>query len=315
MPRIRRLLIKGEQAVYHVISRTALDGYPLGDVEKERFVELLRKKSRIYFTDILGFCVMGNHFHLLVRMLPEADFSDEEVRQRYGSVHPEGEKGFPEGAMALLRQKWASVSEFTRELKVDFARFYNKRHGRRGYFWGDRFKSVIVEKGETLIHCLAYIDLNPVRAGLVERPEDYRWSSLGYHVQSGNRDGWLSLDFGLATGGRMPAQEGLRHYRRHVYEVGAIRPADKPGAGIIDESVLSKERESGFEMDRVRRFRYRTRYFTDSGVIGTKDFVAEHFRRFRVLIGSQHERKPKPVRGIAGMYSLKRLSETAPVVL
>ena len=50
----------------------------------------------------------------------------------------------------------------------------NKRHNRRGFFWGDRFKSVIVENGDTLINCLAYIDLNPVRAGMVKRPEDYR---------------------------------------------------------------------------------------------------------------------------------------------
>ena len=71
---------------------------------------------------------------------------------------------------------------------MGFTRYYNKRHNRRGYFWGDRFKSVIVEKGETLINCLAYIDLNPLRAGLVERPEDYRWNSLGYHVQTGNKD-------------------------------------------------------------------------------------------------------------------------------
>jgi hypothetical protein len=74
-----------------------------------------------------------------------------------------------------------------REIKVNFARFYNRRHGRRGCFWGDRFKSVVVEDGNTLI-CLAYIDLNPVRAGLVERLEDYRWSSIGYHVQAGNKD-------------------------------------------------------------------------------------------------------------------------------
>ena len=48
-----------------------------------------------------------------------------------------------------------------REIKVGFARFYNRRYNRHGYFWGDRFKSFIVENGETLINCLAYIDLNP----------------------------------------------------------------------------------------------------------------------------------------------------------
>jgi putative transposase len=96
-----------------------------------------------------------------------------------------------------LRLKLSNLSEFIREIKVGFARCYNRRHNRRGYFWGERFKSVIVENGETLINCLAYIDLIPLRAGLVERPEQYRWNSLGYHLQTNNRDNFLSTDFGL----------------------------------------------------------------------------------------------------------------------
>ena len=53
-----------------------------------------------------------------------------------------------------------------------------------------------MDNGDTLINCLAYIDLNTVRAGIVEKPEEYRWSSIGYHVQRNNEDGFLSLDFG-----------------------------------------------------------------------------------------------------------------------
>jgi len=56
---------------------------------------------------------------------------------------------------------------------------------------------VIVEIGETLINCRADIDLNLVRAGIVEKPENYRWNSIGYHVQTDNQDDLLSLDFGL----------------------------------------------------------------------------------------------------------------------
>lgn len=66
--------------------------------------------------------------------------------------------------------------------KSGFSRYYNKRHKRKGFFWNDRFKSVIVEDGDTLINCLAYIDLNPVRAGIVEQLAEYRWCSLGYHL-------------------------------------------------------------------------------------------------------------------------------------
>ena len=63
-----------------------------------------------------------------------------------------------------LRLKLSNLSEFMREITVNFARFYNRRHHRRGYFWGDRYKSVVVENGEALVNCLAYIDLNPLRA-------------------------------------------------------------------------------------------------------------------------------------------------------
>jgi len=60
---------------------------------------------------------------------------------------------------------------------------------------------VIVDKGETVINCLAYIDLNAVRAGIVKRPEDYRWCSIGRLEQAGNRDDFFSLDFGLMSTG------------------------------------------------------------------------------------------------------------------
>jgi hypothetical protein len=59
------------------------------------------------------------------------------------------------------------------------SRFYNKRHQRIGFFWGGRFKSVVVENGNTLINCLVCIDLNPVRANIIDNPEDYRWNSIG----------------------------------------------------------------------------------------------------------------------------------------
>ena len=196
-----------------------------------------------------------------------------------------------------------------REIKVGFTRYYNKRHNRRGYFWGDRFKSVIVEKGETLINCLAYIDLNPIRAGIVERPEDYRWNSLGYHVQTGNKDNFLSLDFGLKEFGVVETEERLKRYRRYVYEAGALDHPGKGQARVIDTEIVEHERENDFELNRMRRFRYRTRYFTDSGIIGTKEFVSKTYVRFKHHFNSKNEKKPKPVKGLSGIYSLKRLSE------
>jgi len=69
MPRTPRLLRSDEPSVYHVISRTALDGFPLGDVEKDFMLEVIRRYAALYFVEILGFCLMGNHFHLVVGMI------------------------------------------------------------------------------------------------------------------------------------------------------------------------------------------------------------------------------------------------------
>ena len=319
MPRTTRLIINDETAVYHVMSRTALDGFPLGDREKDFMLDLIRRYAALYFVEILGFCLMGNHFHLLVRVFPEHNYTDEDIKRRYEAFYGE-EQLFADGWIPSLREKLSNLSEFVREIKVGFTRYYNRRHYRRGYFWGDRFKSVIVENGETLINCLAYIDLNPIRAGLVERPEDYRWNSLGYHLQTGNKDNFLSLDFGLKEFGVLNAGERLRRYRRYVYEAGAldrsgkmVTPVPSSGAtgqaGVIDSRVLEKERENDFELDRVRRFRYRTRYFTDAGIIGTKEFVSENYRRFKGVFMSKREKIPRPVVGLDGIYSLKRLVE------
>jgi hypothetical protein len=65
------------------MSRTALDGFPLKDIEKDFMLDLIKRFSALYFTEILGFCLMGNHFHLLVKMIPEGDFSDYEIKIRF----------------------------------------------------------------------------------------------------------------------------------------------------------------------------------------------------------------------------------------
>ncbi len=105
---------------------------------------------------------MGNHFHLLVRMLPDADFSDADIKARFSEYYGK-DRIVEEGQIPHFREKWSSLSEFMREVKLGlvrrscggFTRFYNKRYNRRGYFWGDRFKSLEVEDGNTLINCLA----------------------------------------------------------------------------------------------------------------------------------------------------------------
>ena len=78
---------------------------------------------------------------------------------------------------------------------------------------------------------------------------------------------------------------------------------------IIEETVVEKERKKEFKISRVDRFRYRTRYFSDSGIIGTKEFVSINYKRFKDIFMSKREKVPKPVSGLDGVYSLKRLAD------
>ena len=195
-------------------------------------------------------------------MHPGDGFSDEEIKRRFSIYYQHDDRQhLSEGRIQFFREKWGNLSEYVREIKQTFSRFYNKRHQRKGFFWGDRFKSVIVDNGDTLINCLAYIDLNPVRAGICKVPEDYRWCSLGYHVQSGNRDGFLSMDFGLQAFGVSNETQRLISYRKFVYEKGAI--SSGKGA-VIESDILDEEKKKGFAVGVKDRFRYRTCYFTDA---------------------------------------------------
>jgi putative transposase len=304
MPRNARFTLPDRPTVYHVISRTALPGFPLGDIEKDKLLDIIRYFSNIYFVDILGFAIMGNHWHLAVKVYPHEYADRDEVKERFISRYGD-DVYFGDNEYKKFSKKWTDLSEYVREIKQSFSRYYNKRHHRKGFFWGERFKSMIVQEGHTLVNMLAYIDLNPIRAGIVKKPEDYRWSSLGYHAQTGNKDGLLDIDFGLKEWNEFNPKEIVRKYRQFVYETGAV---DAGKGKVMDRKIVEKARKKGYKISRVERFRYRCRYFTDSGVIGGKDFVQEVFDQVKHLLGSKDTRKFTPVGGVEGVYSMKRLA-------
>src|SRR5210317_100745 len=291
MPRTRRLVNGGEKTAYHIMSRTALNGFPFGDVEKDELVKIIKKFSKLFFVEVFGFCIMGNHFHLLIQMFPEHHYEDEEIRKRCRAHYGEDFE-LSDEQIGDYRSKLSSLANYMKEIKQAFSWYYNQRHNRRGTLWGERFKSVIVENGETLINCLAYIDLNPLRAGIVDRPEEYRWNSLGYHIQTSNQENFLSTDFGLKEFNVKSENERIRRYRRYVYEAGAVNRPEKGKIKVIGDRILEKERKREFELSRSDRFRYRTRYFTDSGVIGSKEFVSKTYMRFKHVFNSKNDKTP-----------------------
>ncbi len=303
MPRIARFIRDNQPTIYHIVSRTALQGFPIKDRDNDFLLGLIKKLSQLYVVDVLGFALLGNHFHLVVRMYPESEPTDDEIRERLQKYYGDGIK-----VTGLLisdyRKRLTDLGAYVKDIKQGFTRYFNKKYGRRGFFWGDRFKSMIVQDGLSLVNLLAYVDLNPIRAGIVKKPEDYRWCSLGYHTQTGNKDGLLSIDFGMKEWNEFNPREIVRKYRQFVYETGAV---DAGKGKVMDKKIVEKARKKGYKISRAERFRYRCRYFTDSGVIGGKDFVQEVFDQVKHLLKSKDERKFTPVGGVEGLYSMKRL--------
>jgi REP element-mobilizing transposase RayT len=183
----------------------------LGDVEKEQFVKIMRLYEAFSGLRVLSFCVMSNHFHILVEVPPRMDeeMSDEALLERLGLVYSgdfvamvalqlaelaESETLEGREAYAALREKFTlrmwDLGKFMKMVKQQFTNWYNVQNGRRGTLWEARYKSVLVESGEAARVMAAYIDLNPVRAGMLGvagDPASYRWCSYGEAVAGGTR--------------------------------------------------------------------------------------------------------------------------------
>ncbi len=166
-----------------------------------------------------------------------------------------------------------------------------------------RYARMIIPEEKTCYHLISRTALDNFPFGDVEKDEFVKiikkFSSIYF----------FSFDFGLEEFGKMSRKERLRRYRRYVYESGAINHPGKRQVKVIDEQVMRKERKRNFSISRLDRFRNKTRYFTDSGIIGTREFVYQNYRRFKDRFQSQNEKVPRPVAGLEGIFSLKRLSE------
>jgi hypothetical protein len=148
--------------------------------------------------------------------------SDNENRQKMGKKHIMLE----EAGLEKARERLSSISRFAQDLKQSFARYYNKKHQRLGCLWGSRFKGVIVSHGNAQLACSSYIDLNPVRAGLVQRPEDYRWCALGLMKQNHKTAKYLLTPVQITA----EQQEPWEWYKSFVHESGKIEQVKSRGA-------------------------------------------------------------------------------------
>ena len=222
MPRRARFTI--EDGVYHILSRgNNQQAIFHKDKDYQEFLDILSSYKEEYRLEIYHYVLMGNHIHLIVRA------SDGKT-----------------------------LSEAMKGITWKYAQYYRKNYGGIGHFWQERFKSFLIQEGRYLLECGRYIELNPVRAGIVEEPKFYYWSSYRTYAE-GERDNLT--DF---------SPEYL---------------------GLSDSSGVRQEKYREFVKDGLKERRGEERYFKE-GVFGSREFVEEMKSKGLVSLWS-HRGRPR----------------------
>lgn len=326
-----RHLVLGERGYYHVINRVAFSQYLLDEAAKRMFVSMLRKQATFCGVEVLNYCVMGNHFHLLASVPEKVEISDAELLQRYRALYdtehcpPSSPKpsvlealladGSEDGAALRERilARMGDLSVFMRELKQRFVIWYNRKHGNKGTIWSQRFTSVIVEPTrEALSTVAAYIDLNPVRAKLVSDPAEYTFSSYGQAV-AGNaeaRRGYEAVFCGYFAWERLFPNYNLILYGKGAQSKG-LEPKDQ---GVIDPQKLLEVVESGGRLPLSQILRLRVRYMTAGTALGSAEFLKKIDRTMGERGAHVRKRSAHRMRGgdWGGLRSYRNLQQ-API--
>ncbi|MEM8954910.1 MAG: transposase [Verrucomicrobiota bacterium] len=307
---------------FHCISRVVDQQFVLGKEEKDHFVQIMRKVEAFSGIKVLTFCVMDNHFHVLLEVPDRQELSDQEFLKRirlFYSGKTSGitrrdiewkmenwrEKGWDD-AVDELKERYISrmynLSEFMKTLKQRFTQWFNGKHHRKGTLWESRFKSVLVGGSwEAILSVAAYIDLNPIRARMVADPEDYRWCGYGQAL-AGKKIARRGLGAILETEGQSSHWTHVSHeYRKLLYGVGEKETRSKQTRKIIghglDQDTIQNVLDSGGTLTQAQLLRCRARYFCDGFVIGTKEFVNDFFQHNSNRFGSQRQDGARKIRG------------------
>ena len=147
MPRLAR--IAPDEHIYHVMTR----GNNRQDVFKEekdyeRYIELLVRYKEKFRFKLYHYVLMRNHVHLILEP----------------------------------SRKGGKLSEIMKGINLSYVHYYKSRNRYIGHFWQDRYKSILISRDDYLLACGSYVELNPVRANIVEDPKDYKWSSYNTYA-------------------------------------------------------------------------------------------------------------------------------------
>ncbi|HEY5734534.1 MAG TPA: transposase [Gammaproteobacteria bacterium] len=225
MPRRARVYIPG--LPYHIVQRGNNREACFIEPENYQFyLDLWRELSIHYHCQVHAYCLMTNHVHFLVTPKSKSAISD---------------------TMKVVGSRYAA--------------YINRNYARTGTLWEGRHRSSLVQTERYLLTCMRYIELNPVRAGMVERPEAYRWSSYGFNAYGDA--GWLHrheryMSLGASSDERCFAYRELLRTHLNGQDIHLIRKAAHYCQPVGDDRFRQQiEQRYGIRIGQMRRGRPR----------------------------------------------------------
>jgi putative transposase len=157
----------------------------------------------------------------------------------------------------------SNLSDIMKSINLTYARYYQKKYSHSGHLWQDRFKSIVISKDEYLLACGCYVELNPVRAGMVADPALYPWSS--YHFNALGKDDPLLDPHPIVSGWSSDKAKKLFQYREFVKTM------------MVDKNALQGEMDG-------------------RQIYGSGDFIATLSQQYHIDIGKKPIGRPRKER-------------------
>jgi len=364
-PRFISPYAEEDSSIYHCVSRVVDRQFVMGRKEKDVFVQMMREYEAFCGVQVLSYCVMSNHFHILVEVPPKVkgeavNMTDDdflakmksmysamyfrEIEQLLERLRAAGSDEAAEKFKAKYTCRMLDLSEFMKGLKQRFTQWYNGTHGRRGTLWEGRFKSVLVQDGYAARVMAAYIDLNPIRAGMVARPEDYKWCSYGEAMREKGgklaREGICrvlagadsfdqQIDVKSSASASLLWNDGAAElYRMLLFADGEEAFADDIHSGALPATRQPKCVRKGFQRKDVEKvlgrggklslgetLRCKVRYFSDGMTLGNREFVEKVFTGSKERFGEKRKSGSRTLRGVrwqkkkTRLYSMRELRQ------
>ena len=317
---MRKSRIKNEgEGWYHVVSRTAYQLFKFGEGDRRMFVAMMRRVAAFSGVEVLNHCVMSNHFHILLHVPGPVEVTEDVLLERvaalYGGEHAKwlggrwkalrkcGMASEAEREQARLRRRMGDMSVFMKTLKQRYSLWYRHHHeGFSGTLWEGRYKSVLLQgDAATLSAVSAYIDLNPVRARMVDDPAKYRWSGYGA-AMAGDPDAMRGIARVFKGGATEEdfAKVAEENYRTYLYERGGDSLSPEKVREVLDRKGRLTVRQL---------LRCRVRHFIAGTCMGDAEFVEGVFRAHRDHFGKDRKTGARGMGGALRLYTARRLKK------